>query len=334
MKYIMVKDLAPGNITAGGLYDTKNRLMLAPNTVLTNALIKRIKALDFHGVYVLHGTDDTAYMPLLDDAGRQQAIRTLKKLDIDQIRYVANSITNQVLYGSDRLYDMMNVCAYDDLTYMHSVNVTVLAVMMGVSMGLANRSLTELGQAALLHDIGKTRVPSGIIKKPGKLTDSEFAQVKQHPAHGYAMLAGNGAVPETVRQAVLCHHENEDGTGYPNGLRSRDIPAYAKIIHVADVYEAMVSKRVYKEQMNPADVLEHLMGAVGILYDEACVNALKASVALYPDGVKVRLSNRITAWVQENRAGYPTRPVVLTDNGLRIDLIKKLDVTVTAIIDG
>lgn len=334
MKYVRTENLTAGQITASGLYDTKNRLMLAPNTVLTDVMIARLASLEFAGVYVLHGMDDDSYRPLLDDGTRQDAIRAQKALDIDQIRYIANNILNQVMYGADRLYDMMNVCAYDDITYMHSVNVTVLAIMMGVSMGLDNGQLTRLGQAALLHDVGKTRVDPAIIKKPGRLTDSEFAQVKMHPVYGYEILSGNPAISEDIRQAVLSHHENENGTGYPNRISGDKIGVFAKIIHVADVYEAMVSKRHYKDRMNPADVLEHLMGGAGSLYDLDCVNALARSVAIYPNGVRVKLSNGLRAWVQENHKGYPARPVVLTEAGIRIDLMDALNVTVTGILEG
>lgn len=334
MKYIPVKDLAEGMITASSLYSSDNRLMLAANMKLTKLMVDRLGIFGFYGIYVLDGTDDAAYKPLLDDETRQSAIRAQKSLDVDQIRYVANAIMNRVAYGSDRLYDMEEVSAYDDITYAHSVNVAVLSVMVGVAMGFGNDRLSELGEAALLHDIGKTRVDPAIIKKPGKLTDAEFAAVKRHPNYGYEMLSGMDSVPGAVRLAVLSHHENEDGSGYPNRLQGRDIHPYAKIIHVADVYDAMASKRHYKDRMNPADVLEHLMGGAGTLYDLDCVKALASCVALYPNGVKVRLSNGLSAWVQENHKGYPARPVVKTDTGLVIDLMSVLNVTVTKILEG
>lgn len=333
MKYIHVNHLQPGQITASGLYNTENRLMLAPNTVLTETLIQRLQSLKFKGIYILHAENDENYKPLLDDETRQEAIRAQKALDIDQIRYIANNILNQVMYGSDRLYDMMSVCAYDDITYMHSVNVTALAIMTGVTVGLSNEQLTELGQAALLHDIGKTRVDPDIIKKPDRLTDGEFAQVRMHPIYGYEMLAGNPTISEEIRQAVLSHHENENGTGYPYRKTGDQIGIYAKIIHVADVYEAMISKRHYKDRMNPADVLEHLMGGAGSLYDLDCVTALTHSIAIYPNGVYVKLSNGACAWVQENHKNYPTRPKVLTDAGTEIDLMENLNVTVTGILE-
>lgn len=334
MKYIKTNDLFPTMLIAQNLYDADNRLLLTANTSLTGRLIAHIKNLGFHGVYVLHEAGDRAYSPLLDDEARQEAIRSLKGLDTDQIRYVANSISNQVLHGSDRLYDMMTVCAYDDLTYMHSVNVTVLSVMIGVSLGLDNGQLLELGQAALLHDIGKTLIDPRIIKKPGRLTEEEFEAVKTHPRLGYELLKSNPGIPESVRQGVLSHHECENGTGYPNGIFGAYIGAYAKIIHVADVYDAMVSKRAYKERMNPADVLEHLYAGAGTVFDAACVNALKDTIALYPDGVLVSLSNGMEGYVQKNHKGFPTRPDIRTATGTRIDLMTHLNITVTGILDG
>ncbi|MCM1297492.1 MAG: HD-GYP domain-containing protein [Muribaculaceae bacterium] len=331
MKYMRIKDVRPGDITASGLYDNRNRLMLASNMELTEPIIQRLRSLDFHGIYVLDGYSDTAYEPLLDDETRKAAIDSLMGLSLDQIRYIANSIVNQVLYGADRLYDMMTVSSYDMLTYNHSVNVTVLAVMMGVQMGLGNAKLLELGQAALFHDIGKTRVDPRIIKKNGKLDLHERAEVEKHPGYGYDML-DPAVASEQVRMSVRRHHENEDGTGYPDKVPGPDIPLYAKIIHVADVYDAMVSKRSYKDRLNPADVLEHIMANVGTMFDLECVKAIQNSVALYPDGVKVMLSIGVPAYVQRNRKGFPSRPDVITDAGIKYSLMERLDITITKLI--
>lgn len=333
MRYVITRNLIPGMVVASPLYNDNGQLMLAANSPLTRPLIRHIEAFKFHGVYVLDGAKDDSYKPMLDDAFRMDAIRTLKSLDIDQIVYVANAITNQVMFSADMLYDMQAVCTYDNLTYMHSVNVAQLSVMMGVAMGLDNRSLLELGQGALLHDIGKTKVDPKIIKGTHRLSAEEFDIVRKHPSYGYEMLQGNDIVPESVRLAVLHHHENEDGSGYPCRIKSPGIPLYAKIIHVADVYDALVSNRSYKRRFNPADALENLMANVGTQFDLKCVEALRDNVAIYPVGREVVLSNGIHAVVKENRRGYPTRPVVVTTVGTRIDLMSKLDVTIVRFAD-
>ncbi len=333
MMYLKTSQLESGMVTASPLYDSNGVLMLSANSRLTRQLIRRLKSLRFHGIYVLGEGSENDYKPFLDDAFRQDAIRTLKSLDIDQIMYVANAISNQVIYESGMLYDMQNVCSYDSLTYMHCINVAVLSVMCGVSMGLCNADLVSLGQAALLHDIGKTRVDPKIIKGTHRLSPEERAEMQYHPKFGYDMLAGNPAVSEDVRLGVLYHHENENGSGYPCGIKSDEIPLFAKIIHVADVYDALVSKRSYKARMNPSDALENLMGGIGSQFDMACVEALRSSVALYPVGREVVLSDGLHAWVKENRKGYPTRPLVVTNSGLPIDLMKKLNVVITRFAD-
>lgn len=335
MRYMRISTLKPGMITASHLYDNSGRLMLAANCALTANLIRRLDSLKFHGAYVLDSRDDHDYRPLLDDQFRLDAIQTLKGLDIDQLIYVANAITNQVMFSTDRLYDMQAVCDYDSLTYMHCVNVAVLSVMTGVAMGLDNDSLLELGQGALLHDIGKTMVDPRIIKGSHRLSDEEFKEVRRHPKYGYDMLARCGAVSENVRLAVLHHHEKEDGTGYPSRLSGSRIPLYAKIIHVADVYDALVSARSYKKRMNPADALENLMAGAGTDFDTACVDALRSSVALYPVGTKVRLSNGSEAYVKENHKGYPSRPLLSSQTGIPIDLLRRdrLNVTIVGFAD-
>lgn len=332
MRYIESKHISEGMAVATPLYNSKGRMLLAANTRLTASMARRIRALGFPGIFVLDG-GDRKFEPLLDDAVRLDAVRSLKRLDLDQVMFVANAVVNQVLYASNAVYDMDSVCDYDTLTYMHSVNVALLSTMMGVSMGLGNKDLELLAQAALLHDIGKTRVSPGIIKGTHRLSDDEFKEVRRHPDYAYEMLKRSGVVCQEVMDAVRHHHENEDGTGYPCRLASDSIPRFAKIIHVADVYDALVSRRSYKKSMNPSDALENLMANIGSMFDASCVEALRDNVALYPVGSSVRLSNGVTAWVQENRRGYPTRPLLRTRTGLSIDLMQRLNLVITGFAD-
>lgn len=327
MRYVKSSSIHPGMVTATPIYNSNGQMLLAANAHVTAGISRRLRDLGFPGIFVLDKNDD-GFTQLLDEKTRMQAIQAVKKLDLDQVMFVANSIVNQVMYASNAVYDMDSVCGYDLVTYMHSVNVALLSAMMGVSMGLGNEDLKTLAQAGLLHDIGKTRVDPHIIKGKHRLSDEEFKAVRMHPKYGYDILAKAGTADPVVMEAVLSHHENEDGTGYPNSLKSGDIHPFAKIIHVADVYDALVSRRSYKKPMNPADALENLMASIGTMFDRACVEALRDTVALYPIGSEVVLSNGHHAWVQENRKGYPTRPLLRTTTGLRIDLMERLNVTI------
>lgn len=333
MRYVKSSSIDPGMVTATPLYNSSGRMLLAANARVTPAIASRIRSLGFPGIFILDAGDEDRLTPLLDDGTRLESINALKSLDIDQVMYVANAIVNQVLYASNMLYDMDSVCCYDTLTYMHSVNVAILSAMMGVSMGLDNDRLETLAQAALLHDIGKTRVDPKIIKGTHRLSPEELEAVRRHPDYGYELLKRSGMASEQVMDAVRYHHENEDGSGYPCRKTSDEIPMFAKIIHVADVYDALVSRRSYKKSMNPADALENLMANIGTMFDRGCVEALRDNIALYPVGSQVRLSNGSTAWVQENRRGYPTRPLLRTVTGLRIDLMSRLNLTIVGFAD-
>ena len=331
MRYSFIENIKENDILAKTVFADDCTPLLAANTRLTKRNIYRLGNLGFKGLYIYDDTDNADQADLLSDDVRQQALKSLKHINIDDCLFVANTITNNVLERPEMLYEMMNMCSYDDYTYNHCINVAILSTMIGVDMRLSNKELGELSQAALLHDIGKICIPDGVLNKKGPLTNEEFETVKQHPETGYSLLSDNNFVSEKVRLGILYHHENDNGTGYPMGIKSRDIPLFSKIIHVADVYDAMISKRSYKNPINPADVLEYIMGNAAD-FDIRAVYALVNIVTLYPAGAVVRLSDGQQATVMKNNKGYPQRPVVRTDNGRTIDMMSVLNITITETI--
>lgn len=146
----------------------------------------------------------------------------------------------------------------DSYLYTHSINVATLNGLLGSWLGLDEVKINKLVKIGLMHDIGKLRVPQMILNKPGKLTDREFEIVKKHSVNSYNMLIEMGEFDTEVLEAVKFHHERENGSGYPSGLNSSEIPLFAKITAISDVYDAMVSKRCYKEPVSPFDVLQML----------------------------------------------------------------------------
>ena len=330
MKYVNINNVKAGDILAVTVFGDCN-ILLAANNKLTERNIEHIKALGFKGLYIFGKSDNDIHKDLLSDDIRLQTIKNLKHINIDDCLYIANSITNSILENPEMLYEIMDICDYDTRTYIHSINVAILATMIGVDMKMTNNQLYELSQAALLHDIGKTAIADSILNKKGKLTDKEFAIMKQHPVFGYNMLCKNENISETVRLGVKYHHENENGSGYPSGLKSNQIPLIAKIIHVADVYDAMVSKRSYKNKINPADVMEYMMGNTG-MFDLTVVRSLIHCATLYPIGSEVQLSNGDIAVVVKNIKNYPQRPDVRLGNGRYINLMTALNITITALL--
>jgi HD-GYP domain-containing protein (c-di-GMP phosphodiesterase class II) len=154
----------------------------------------------------------------------------------------------------------------------HSVRVAELAPILGGGMGLSVARLGRLRLAALLHDVGMLGVPDSILIKPGPLDGAEWDVVRDHPQNGHDLVAD--AVHVEVADAVLCHHERMDGTGYPRGLAGGEIPLLARILLVADAFDAMTMPRSYQRPLGTADALAELRRNAGTQFDEQVVEVL------------------------------------------------------------
>jgi len=166
---------------------------------------------------------------------------------------------------------VLTIESRDPYTAGHQQRVTLLASALAQEMGLSEKDVEGIKMASLIHDLGKISVPSEILSKPGKLTDIEFRLVKTHPQAGYEILK-NITLPWPIAQIVLQHHERLDGSGYPLGLKDKEILLEAKIIGVADVVEAMASHRPYRPALGIEKALEEISQKKGLLYDSKVVD--------------------------------------------------------------
>lgn len=149
----------------------------------------------------------------------------------------------------------MRITAHDYYTHTHSINVSVYTLSLGSYLGIEGNDLEVLGMAAILHDLGKSKVDYEIINKNGKLTDEEFAQMKHHPAFGHEIALKLNITDERVLTGIRHHHEKIEGGGYPDNLRGDQISQFARIIGVCDVFDALSTKRSYKDPMSSFESL-------------------------------------------------------------------------------
>jgi putative nucleotidyltransferase with HDIG domain len=177
---------------------------------------------------------------------------------------------------------MARLEAKDVSTEEHTRRVAEWAVQIGEQLGLAPGRLRDLALAGLLHDIGKLSTPHAILTKPGRLTDAEMDVIKRHPVHGDD-LARELGYPEQIRRGVRGHHERLDGSGYPDGLRGEQIDLETRILAVADVWDALVSPRVYRGAWTPERAMALLVDEAGTGFDERCVGALRAITGVEPE---------------------------------------------------
>jgi putative nucleotidyltransferase with HDIG domain len=173
----------------------------------------------------------------------------------------------------------------DESTEEHTRRVALLAVRVGEELGLAPGRLRALAIGGLLHDIGKLSVPEAILKKPAALDDEEFAVVKRHPEWGFKLLKELGGFSDAVRELVRSHHERLDGKGYPRGVAANQIELDARILTVCDVYDALVSQRVYRAAWSHHEAMRILRDETDSAFDSACVAALEKVVAERPEAL-------------------------------------------------
>jgi len=208
----------------------------------------------------------------------------------------------------------------DEYTFKHSVDVATMAMIIAKKHGLGDEEIREVGISGLLHDMGKSKIPNEVLNKPARLTDEEFHLMKQHALFGYQILKEKNEFNDKILLGVLQHHEKLNGRGYPMGVGSEKIHLYARIISVADIYDALVTERPYKKGFSQRDAVEMIMA----MTDELDIEVMKSflgSIILYPVDSIVTLSNGEKAKVVENNPSYVLRPTVV---GIRTGKIYKL----------
>lgn len=230
-------------------------------------------------------------------------VRSGGEIDVKASQALVDDVIASAVRNPDALVALSKLRRHDAYTFTHGVNVSVLAVAFGAALALDAGELRELGLAGLFHDLGKTGVPDAILNKPGRLTPEEFALVKSHPEHGRQLLVDRG-MPEGVLRGVAEHHEKFDGSGYPNGLAGEAIHQWGRILGVADVYDALTSRRSYKEAMLPTRALGVLYGMRNLDFQAVLVERFIKFLGPYPVGSFVRLVSGEYAFV---RSSNPTR---------------------------
>ena len=247
-------------------------------------------------------------------------------------------MVENILSNKDVVVSLVDIKSMDNYTYAHSVNVAVISLVLGISLNLSKEKLTYLCIGALLHDIGKSFIPNEILQKSGKLTNEEFEIVKNHPRYGYNFLGQFFSLSAHIKLITLQHHERFDGLGYPIGIGGENINYLARIVSIADVYDALTSDRPYKRAMCPSDSLEYIMSNYGTLFDPNMLDIFCRIIIPFPQGTIVSLSNGDIGVVEETIPCFPLRPIVKIIKseypnkvGSKINLIDTLSIVISDI---
>ena len=253
-----------------------------------------------------------------DELSRNNTGTEIKK----ELEKTVEEIKNSLSVNVDLLNEILDVKAVDEYLYNHSLNVAVISNLIGKWIGLSQADLDILVLAGLVHDIGKLKVDQAVLHKPGRLTDAEFAEMKKHPAYSHKMLVEMGYTDQKMLKAVTLHHEKEDGTGYPLGIAGDRIPIHAKILAIADIFDAMTSNRVYKERVSPFKVLEMFQNQTFGKLDYNIIMTFIKKFTEYYVGSEVMLSNGEKAKIVSLNTYELTKPLLITNEGKFIDISK------------
>jgi putative nucleotidyltransferase with HDIG domain len=203
----------------------------------------------------------------------------------------------------------------DNYLIQHSLGVTILSLVLGKTLGFNQKELKDLGMGAIVHDIGEVTIPEEILFKASRLTDEEYEIMKTHTNNGFNILR-DMQFPLLASHCAFQHHERLDGSGYPRGLKAKDIHKFGKVIAIADTFDALTHDRVYRKAMLPHEAIEILfVDAAKDQFDIEYVNTFKNIVSVYPNGLSVKLSNGLSGVVVQQNPKSSSRPFVrvLTD---------------------
>ncbi|MBM3819013.1 MAG: HD-GYP domain-containing protein [Acidimicrobiia bacterium] len=230
--------------------------------------------------------------------------------DADAGRTVVDSLAQAVAQNRTALLALTALKNYDNYTFTHMVNVSILTMGQARGLGIEGSLLREFGLSALMHDIGKVKTPTEILNKPDKLTDKEFEILRRHTVEGAEILRGTPEMPALAPVVAFEHHLRADGTGYPLGVKRPQLNLGTMLCGIADVYDAMRSQRVYQQAFPSDRILAVLQRNDGAQFDQNLVRRFAQLVGIYPVGNLVRLDTGVVAVVLKAYAPDPYRPRV------------------------
>jgi HD-GYP domain-containing protein (c-di-GMP phosphodiesterase class II) len=273
--------------------------------------------------------------------------RNNNSINISKTKRVVQELINRIIDDEAAMTELTVLKSFDDYTYVHSVNVCVLSLVLGFHLGLDRRMLSNLGVGALLHDIGKTKLPIELVNKPTTFDEFDWQMMRKHPIYGVKALLKTRAIDETTARAssaIFEHHLSLDGSGYPELSNKRKPSLFAKIVSIADTYNAMTSGRIYHKQRHmPDEAITNMSNRIDKAFDPLLLKVFINTIGIYPVGTVVALSSREIGIIARNNPDNLERPsvkIIANEAGLFeinevkvIDLSKETGVQVTKIIN-
>ncbi len=321
MRKLDIDHIQPGSKLSRTIYSANGQILLRQGTSLSSKYIQRLKRMGYTSIYIDDGLmDDIILDENISEETRLQTVTCIKEvmenvkysksINTGHVKKTVSKIVDDIMCRRELMLNLSDIRSHDDYTFYHSVNVTVISVIIGICLYYNYDQLCDLGLGVLLHDIGKTQIPLEILGKPDRLTQEEYEIIKKHTWYGFEALRSNPEIKITSAHVALQHHERYNGSGYPRQLKGEDILEFARITAIADVYDAMSNDRCYRKKIPIHKVRQYLTESSGTLFDSKILNRFIEKVAFYPQGTKVILNNGESGVVIRQNNVDPIRPVL------------------------
>lgn len=354
MQLLAVDELRTGMILAQDVISDTFVNIVTEGTVVTQEIINKLMNLNVDFVYVqssMVATEEVVQKnePVFERMDTKEALNYNFNKTVDSIKNIFNDLKfgvadirkemdgtlepllDGIMTNNDILSNLRNMKYDDDYTLKHSVNVGLLSAMIGKWMGLTKREIADLSLAGTLHDVGKSKIPRYILNKPGELSGQEYGIAQLHAQHGYEILSESRAFSDEVCMAVRFHHERYNGSGYPEGLKGKTIPLYARIIAVADVFDALISDKVYQGKISPflaADIIKSMSFEE---LDPEISNLFLKKISEFYVGNKVLLTTGEEGEIIYLNKFDLTKPLVKVNDKF-LDLAMKTDIKIKEVL--
>lgn len=342
MRRITLNDIQPGMYLSRALIAPDGTVLLHEGIEMKDRYIEYLRNQGISYLYIDEPeTEDIIVEDVIEPELRQEATKTAqevvhnfhvgKGMELTKVKTIVSSMIDQLEQKPENMVHFIDIRRKEDYMISHAVNVCILSVMTGISMGYNAKQLEDLGLSAMFHDIGKIRFSQKLaLKHPGYLTATEKDEYRQHPFYALEILQENPSLSMDVINACFQHHERWDGTGYPLGLAGEVISEYAQIISIADVYDRLTAGTPHRRPTPVYYAVAILNKASGKYFNPDIVEKFNKNIAIYPIGTTVKLSNNqigVILDVNKDSKNTPIVRILSGEDSSKVNQLLELDLT-------
>jgi len=337
---LRIDQVRPGMTLAQPVFNLNGTKLLEKDYILDNKLISSLQNAGAKRLWV---TDDSnaflkEYGPhkIFEETVKEmEAVRDKvtqgKSFDVFLINELACELVEQIINNEMPFAEMVRMKLTENNILEHMVDVSLLSIITAKALGMDKLDMRFLGMASLVHDIGKFFVPAEILAKPAKLNDSEMRLVKKHPLIGFDILKEIDGINKHALDVTIQHHERLDGSGYPYGIKGKQIKEYSRIVAIADIYTAVIREKLYRPRLPIYEAGELLWSEAGTKLDRKLTSTFLRYVVAFPLRCTVKLNDGTVGRVVYQNSDFPTRPIISVD-GEMIDLSESKTQFVTEVL--